>query len=152
LNTLNTWTFNITAGYNVLLLPQATLVGQGSFISLTQTTGKVAVDKSNNATYSDLGVGYSSLGSATYSYFKLNSFANQRFFINSLSDSTLYQYVFSVTHTYVKSGLFNLIVTFDSSADSYQYLANVTECIFNLILFFFIQKFLVNNQIIFLKF
>jgi hypothetical protein len=126
LQTLQTWTFNITAGYNVRLLPQATLVPQGSFIILTQTTGKVAVDSSNNATFSDLAIGSSSLGDSN-SYYKLQPFANQRFFMKVLSNLTTYQNRFSVTHTYANTGLYNLNITFASSADSYQYLANVTE-------------------------
>lgn len=126
MQTLHTWTFNITVGFNVQLIPQAILVPQGSFIILTQTTGKVAVDSSNNATFSDLAIGSSSLG-VSHSYYKLQPFVNQRFFMKALSNFTTYQNTFSVAHTYANTGLYNITITFASSADSYQYLANVTE-------------------------
>ena len=48
------WTFEINIGNNTLLWPAPVTVNQGNYILLTQGTGKIAVDISGNATYSDL--------------------------------------------------------------------------------------------------
>lgn len=120
LNVLNSWTFNITTGNTILLLPQSFLAPKDSFIYLTQTGGVVALDSSGNATYSDMAVYYSS-------YYNLSSLNNQRLFIKPLSNFTTYQYSFSLTHTYPIAGLYNLNITFASSSVSYSYIANITQ-------------------------
>jgi len=54
MNIVYNWDIEIILGYNNILLPQPVNVTKGNFLMLTQTTGKVAIDTTGNATYSDL--------------------------------------------------------------------------------------------------
>lgn len=88
---------------------------------MTQTTGKVAIDTNGNATYSDL-AWYSPL------WRKLNPNTNWRFYLTPLTNFSSYQAVINLVHTYKSIGIYNLLITFNSSNETYQQTVNVTDC------------------------
>lgn len=99
-NVLYTLTFQISSGYNRLVLPQPIAVSKGNFIVLIQTIGKVAVDQSENVTYSDL-VWQSPL------WLSLDLNSKWRLYFNTLIDNDFNLAKFEIVHKY-------------SSVESYQ--------------------------------
>ncbi len=122
LTTVNTYPFTIKTGFNQLLLTQPIYVSQGSFLVLTQTTGKVAIDTSGTAAYSDMYL----LNNA---YYNLSLTSKQRFYINYTSNFSTYQSSFVVNHTYLNPGLYPLTFTLASTNSIWQYTALITQCI-----------------------
>ena len=123
------WNFQITTGNNYLYLPQPVSVNKGNFILLTQTTGRVAIDISGNATYSDL-----AWKSPIWS--KLSPNSNWRFYLIPLINFSSYQTNFNIIHAYKSIGLYNLSITFSSSNQTYQQTVNVTDCkLFNYLMY-----------------
>ena len=116
-----TWNFTIIAGYNKLLLDSPVLVNKGSFIYLNQVTGKIAVDKTGNAAYSEMYLN----GAA---YYRLNELSNWRLYINALTSFSSYKSNFTVIHSYAFIGAFDLSLTFTSSNQTFNFLAFVTQC------------------------
>jgi hypothetical protein len=118
------WTFEINIGNNTLLLPAPVTVNQGNYILLTQGTGKIAVDISGNATYSDL------VWNTTKQWTKLAEFSNWRFYLTTINNFTSYTNTLNVLHTYTNIGLYTLSLTFLSSNKTFQQIVNITDCNF----------------------
>ena len=118
------WTFEINIGNNTLLLPAPVTVNQGNYILLTQGTGKIAVDISGNATYSDL------VWNTTKQWAKLAEFSNWRFYLTTINNFTSYTNTLNVLHTYANIGLYTLSLTFLSSNKTFQQIVNITDCNF----------------------
>ena len=118
------WTFEIKIGNNTLLLPAPVTVNQGNYILLTQGTGKIAVDISGNATYSDL------VWNTTTQWTKLAEFSNWRFYLTTINNFTSYQNTLNVLHSYANIGLYTLSLTFLSSNKTFQQIVNITDCNF----------------------
>ncbi len=116
------WTFEIKIGNNTLLLPAPVTVNQGNYILLTQGTGKIAVDISGNATYSDL------VWNTTTQWTKLAEFNNWRFYLTTINNFTSYTNTLNVLHSYANIGLYTLSLTFLSSNKTFQQIINVTDC------------------------
>jgi len=115
------WSFTITTGLNYIYLPQPITINNGNFLMLTQTTGKVAIDTTGNATYSDL-----AFKSSVWS--KLSSIQNWRFYLTALNNFSSYQTYFSLTHTYKSIGIYNVTLTFSSSNETFTQSVNITDC------------------------
>jgi len=122
MQTIFSWTFSITIGNNTILLPAPVTVDQGYYILLTQLTGKVAVDISGNATYSDL------VWNTTTQWTKLAEFFNWRFYLTTINNFTSYQNTLNVLHSYSNIGLYTLSLTFLSSNKIFQQIVNITDC------------------------
>ena len=118
------WTFEINIGNNTLLLPAPVTVNQGNYILLTQGTGKIAVDISGNATFSDL------VWNTTQQWTKLAEFSNRRFYLTPLYNFTSYENTLNVLHSYTNIGLYTLSLTFLSSNKTFQQIVNITDCNF----------------------
>ena len=121
LNTIFTWSYNITTGLNNIYLTQPVIVFTGNFLILTQNTGKVAIDSSGNATYSDL-----SWQSLIWN--PLNPNSKWRFYLTTMNNFTCYMNSISISHTYKAIGLYNLTMTFLSSNQTFQQVVNITDC------------------------
>ncbi len=115
------WTFEIKIGNNTLLLPAPVTVNQGNYILLTQGTGKIAVDISGNATYSDL------VWNTTTQWTKLAEFSNWRFYLTTINNFTSYTNTLNVLHSYANIGLYTLSLTFLSSNKTFQQIVNITD-------------------------
>ena len=133
LNTAYTFPFTITTGYNQLFLNQPVYVTKGSFLLLTQTVGKVAIDSTSiNTSYSDMAF-------INNAYYNLSLTSNWRFYLKSISNYSTYQSLLVLNHQYANPGLYNITFTFNSSNDVFQYLANITQCEFvDLLIFNFL--------------
>ena len=123
LSTFNTYSFTIKTGFNQLLLTQPVYVIQGSFLVLIQNTGKVAIDTSGTAAYSDMYL-------QNNAYYNLSFTSRQRFYMNYTSNYSTYQSSFVVNHTYSNTGLYPLTFTLASTNNVWQYTANITQCIY----------------------
>ena len=73
-----TFDYTIALGYNNLILPQPVLVYRGNFVLLTQRTGRIAIDTTNTAIYSDL------VWNTTTQWTKLAEFYNWRFYFTPI--------------------------------------------------------------------
>ena len=123
-STVYSYSYTIVVGYNNIILPQPVVVSKGYFIQLTQSTGKVAIDITGNATYSDL------VWNTTQQWTKLAEFSNLRFYLTPLYNFTSYQNTLNVLHTYANIGLYTLSLTFLSSNKTFQQIVNITDCNF----------------------
>lgn len=117
----NSWDFDIVAGFNRLLFATPVFVRKGSFIYLTQSTGKIAIDKSGNATYSDMVL-------SNGGYYKLNDTSNWRIFLNTITSFGSYKTSFLITYTYSALGNYEIMLTFISSNVTFFYDISVTQC------------------------
>ena len=116
------WNFKINIGNNTLLLPAPVTVNQGNYILLKQLTGRVAIDTTGNASYSDL------VWNLTTQWTKLAEFSNWRFYLTTINNFTSYQNTLNIIHSYANIGLYTLSLTFLSSNISYQQTVNITDC------------------------
>ena len=118
------YSFNYTVnpGYNKILFSQPILVKKGSLILLTQSpnSSNIAIDKSGNASYSDMVWG-TNLN-------MLNSSSNWRFYLTTITNFTSYQSSLNIQHSYNYIGLYNLSILFTSSNQLYNMLVNITDC------------------------
>ena len=103
-NVLYTLTFQISSGYNRLVLPQPIAVFKGNFIVLIQTSGKVAVDQSKNVTYSDL-VWQSPL------WLSLDLNSKWRLYFNTLIDNDFNLAKFEIVHKYSSVGSYQINIS-----------------------------------------
>ena len=124
-NTKNSWNFTLAIGYNKFYLPQSITVNKGSFLYLIQNTGRVAIDNTVNATYSDL-----TWNNITF-WTKLNYNSNWRFYLTTINCLTSYQNSFSLSHVYSSIGSYNLSITFLSSNQTFLEIVNITDCMFH---------------------
>ena len=122
MTTIYSWTFNITTGYNNLVLSQPVQVSKGYFIQLIQVTGQVSIDISGNASVSDL------VWNTTTQWTQLAEFSNWRFYLTTINNFTSYVNSFSIQHKYANIGLYSLSLTFLSSNLTFQQLVNITDC------------------------
>ena len=122
MNEIYSWNFQISLGYNKIILPQPVEVNEGYFILLTQNTGRIAIDTSGNASYSDL------VWNSTTQWTKLAEFSNWRFYLTTINNFTSYQNTLNIIHSYANIGLYTLSLTFLSSNISYQQTVNITDC------------------------
>ena len=90
---------------------------------LIQNTGKVAIDKNGNATYSDLTWN-------TPLWRKLNPNSNLRFYLNAITKFSSYQTALTLSHSYKSIGLYELSIFFTSSNQTYNQIVNVTDCMY----------------------
>lgn len=114
--------YNLSLGYNKIILPQPLPVKKGRFIMLTQITGKIAIDVTTNSTYSDL------VWNSTTQWTKLAEFLNWRFYLNPITNYTTYQTIFNLIHSYSNIGIYTLTLNFTSSNLLYQQTVNITDC------------------------
>ena len=121
---LNTWNYSVINGYNKFLIAQPITVPKGSFLYLIQNTGRVAIDNTVNATYSDL-----TWNNVTF-WTKLNYNSNWRFYLTTINSFTSYQNSFILSHVYSSIGSYNMSITFLSSNQIYQQNVIVTNCKF----------------------
>ena len=122
MNIVHSWSFQLSLGYNSIILPQPVTVYRGNFITLTQNTGLVAVDTSNTASYSDL------VWNTTTQWTKLAEFSKWRFYLLPLTNFSSYQTSFNILHAYNNIGLYNLEITFASSNQTFNQIVNITDC------------------------
>ena len=99
---------------------------------LTQNTGRVAVDTTGTALFSDL------TWSDATKWIQLADFSNWRFYLTTLNNFSSYQTSFSILNTYTSIGLYNIILTFSSSGQTFQQTVDITDRNFN---FFSIKSF-----------
>lgn len=118
-NVLNTFSFQIISGYNILMLTQPIQVAKGSLIYLTQSTGRLALDQSGTATYCDLMW-------QTYAWTKLSTNSNWRFYLNTFDDFSVYQNSLNLVHKYSSPGVY--VVTIAVKSLVVQQLVTVNEC------------------------
>ena len=130
MNEIYSWNFQISLGYNKIILPQPVYVLKGQFILLTQNTGRIAIDTTGNASYSDL------VWNSITQWTKLEEFSNCRFYLTTINNFTSYQNTLNIIHSYANIGLYNLTIIFPSSNISFQQTINITDCKF---LVFFID-------------
>ena len=121
MNTIYNWDFAVTTGRNQILLPAPMPVYKGNFVYLTQNSGKLAIDSSNAATYSDL-----SWQSTIWLPLKEN--LNWRFYLNAITNFTSYETNFRIVRPYKSIGLYNLSINFLSSNQSFTQTVNITDC------------------------
>lgn len=88
---------------------------------MTQNTSRIAIDTTGSATNSDF-VYQSPI------WTKLNTANNWRFYLNPLTNISIYQTTFSLTKTYKSIGVYNLVITFNSSNQTFQQTVNITDC------------------------
>ncbi len=125
-NVTSTWNFQVTVGFNNLLLSEAVNVNRGNFLLLTQSTGKIALDTTGTALYSDL------YWSSATQWTQLDEFSNWRFYLTSLTNFSSLINTLSLSHTYKYIGLYDLTISFEGSTQTFQQIVNITDCkIFN---------------------
>ena len=117
---LYSWNFNILVGYNVLTLTESVTVPCGSFVILNQLTGKIGIDTSGNASFSDMVYMYSS-------YYNLTRLSNWRLYLNAIVTLFNYKSTFNVIHKYLSIGTYNLNISFATGQNSIQYTVNITQ-------------------------
>ena len=119
-----TFTYNISEGFNQILFAQPILIKKGSVILISQSMNEstIAVDTSGNASYSDM--------IWTNNLNKLNNTSNYRLYFNPLTNFSMYQSSFSLTHAYSNFGLYNLSILFTSSNQLLSQIVNITDCKF----------------------
>ena len=122
-NNIYSWEFQITTGLNSIYLPQPVIVSQGYFITMTQTSGKVAIDTTGIASYSDM-----ALGSIIWN--QLSPASNWRFYLTAMTNFTSYQTSFSISHAYKSLGLYNISLRMLSSGETFQQTINITDSLF----------------------
>ena len=135
MNILYNWIFDVTIGYNNILLPEPIIVNRGNFILLTQTTGYIALCTAGNSTYSDLAwknTVWNPLVATSNWRFYLTPTTNFSVYQNSFnilkSYSSVYQNSFNIYHSYNWIGLYNLSITFVSSNKTFNQIVNITDC------------------------
>lgn len=119
---LNSWIFQVESGYNKLSLTQPVSVLKGSMIKLLQNTGRVAIDQSGAALYSDVELQSSVLN-------KLNTTSNWRFYLKATTDLYLYKFNIDLSYSYAFSGSYSLSLEEANSNSVFQHPINVPECI-----------------------
>jgi hypothetical protein len=134
MNIIYSWNFQLSLGYNSIILPSPVTVYRGNFLTMTQNTGKVAIDTNGSASYSDL------VWNITTQWTKLAEFNNWRFYITPLTNFTSYITTFNLVHTYNNIGLYNLSITFTSSNETFNQIVNITDCMFFFLIYVFKQK------------
>ena len=122
MNIIYSWDFQLSLGYNNIILPQPVTVYRGNFIALTQNTAKITIDTTGTANYSDL------VWFTNTKWTKLTPFSNWRFFLTPLTNFSCYQTIFNILHTYNSIGLYNLAITFSSSNETFNQIVNITDC------------------------
>ena len=124
LNVVYSFDYQIVSNGRITIdLPQPLTVERGQFIMLIQNTGKVAIDKNGNATYSDLTWN-------TPLWRKLNPNSNLRFYLNAITKFSSYQTALTLSHSYKSIGLYELSIFFTSSNQTYNQIVNVTDCMY----------------------
>ena len=117
---LYTWTFQVTAGYNQLLV-NSVQVSQGNLIMLTQSSASIALDVSGTAAL------YSDLAWQSVVWSSLSANLNWRFYLNTLDDLYSYEFSLNLVHTYSSSGLFNAFIMYTNTNTTFQQIINVTQ-------------------------
>ena len=118
---LYSWNFQVSVGYNNILLSAPVTVNRGNFILLTQNSGYIALSTAGNASYSDM-VWKSSIWNP------LVSTSNWRFYLTPITNFSVYQNKFNILHTYNYIGLYNLSIKFLSANETFIQTVNVTDC------------------------
>jgi hypothetical protein len=125
LNVQFSFTFQLNIGYNLLYLNQSIIIRKGYFILVNQTIGKIAVDTTRSAQYSDL-----QFSSTSNLWTKLNSSSNYRLYLNTIDNLNSYQSTINITYTYANAGIYTITFTFPSSNQIFQQIVNITDCKF----------------------
>lgn len=121
-NSLNSWTFTMTAGLNTFYLAQPLTVNQGNLFQLVMSAGgKLAIDTSTNTTFSDMA------WQGTI-WAELSPVSNWRFYFSTINNYSSYVNTFSLQHQYTAIGLYTLSLTFLSSNLVYEQIVNITDC------------------------
>ena len=123
--TLYSWNFTITTGLNVISLSTPVPVYMGNLVLINQITGKIAINTTGNAKYSDL------VGQTT-TWSQLNSFANYMLYFKSQFYSNFLTNTFTISHKYTGVGLYNLTISFSTSSQSFTQVVNITDCTFKI--------------------
>lgn len=122
MNQIQSWNFAIIRGYNKLIISQPLFVKKGYMIYLAQNidSGKVAVDQSGKALYSDI---------AWKSYLeKLSPYNNSRFYLQQITNFTSYQSSISLYYRYSTTGLYKISLRSLSSNQHFETIFNITDC------------------------
>lgn len=123
LTILYVWTFQITSGYNQLVLPQQVKVAKGNFLVLVQLTGSVAIDTSGGAVYSDLQW-------LSMYWSKLNLVSNWRFYLNPIQVISYYLSSFSLTYKYNSYGSYQCLISDTNNKNLFRDNFNLSSCMF----------------------
>ena len=121
MNIVYSWNFQISLGYNSIILPQPVTVSVGSYLFLTQNTGKIAIDTSGNASYSDL------VWNTTTQWTKLAEFSNWRFYLNAIVSFSSYISDLRINHKYSLVGSYEIAITFLSSMAVFRHTIEITQ-------------------------
>lgn len=112
----------ITTGYNKLILSSPLTVQKGYMVSFAQNIddGSVAIDQSGFASFCDIG---------WKNYLeRIDSQYNYRFFLNPLSNFSVYESAISLYHSYSQAGSYNILFNFPSSSKKILKTVNITNC------------------------
>lgn len=126
LDKIYSFNYTISTGYNKLLLSQPLQIQRGYFILLEQINGKIAIDTSGNATYSDMILSYDES-----SVSRINTVFNYRFYFNSLSNFSSYFTSFSFLHSYSKIGTYTIIIKLENLNRTFYHSVDIIDCKFN---------------------
>lgn len=116
------WTFNVTAGYNKLLIGQFLSIKKGSFVSLNCKSNLVlSIDTVTNSLFSD----YYLNGT---NFIPLNSNKNWKLHFNSLTTTSFYQNLIPLNKYFEYAGSYT--TTFSSDILIQQRNIVITNCKF----------------------
>lgn len=119
--TIYSWDFEVSLGYNKILLAYPVLVEKGEFVYLTQSTGRIAIDTSGKCAYSDL------VWKSTV-WLGINKTSNWRMYINPITNFTSYEANFKISHFYKQTGFYNFSISFLSSNQKFTELVYIIDC------------------------
>jgi len=133
--TIYSWNYTLTTGLNFISLSTPVSVYQGNLVLINQITGKIAINTTGNAKYSDL------IGQTT-SWSQLNSFANYMLYFITQFNSNFLTSIFAISHKYSGIGLYNLTVSLSTSNQSfYAQVVNITDCKFKINILLILKRF-----------
>lgn len=121
MNITFTGTYTLKSGLNTFTLTTPVTVSKGALVLLKQTTGKVSVDQSGTAIYSDMMLLTSILT-------KLSSGNNWRFFFNTIDDLTVNLATITFTQAYAAKGTYTMTLTSTKNSAIYQTSVIISEC------------------------
>lgn len=127
LDKIYSFNYTISTGYNKLLLSQPLQIQRGYFILLEQINGKIAIDTSGNATYSDMILSYDES-----SVSRINTVFNYRFYFNTINPYISYQSNLNLVHSYQNTGSYLITIIFSSSIQIFYKILNISDCKFYL--------------------
>ena len=92
---------------------------------LIQATGRVGIDTTSNATYSDMLV-------KNGAYYKLSEFASWRFYFNAIVSFSSFATNLFISHQYPLTGQYEISITFTSSMAVFRHMVQITQSKFKI--------------------